>query len=104
MKNIIVCFVFFASFSANASNQNELSRCVLAYWKASGLMASIGNSQQQSNFMKAGNDGMNAGLKVFGQGFKSVLEKNKSSVAAMNDQQLLPLIQSCNNNLVNYVR
>lgn len=80
-------------------NPNELSKCVLIYWKAAGAMASIGNTEQQGNFMKAGNSYAEAGTTQFGKDrFNAIMQTHMQTVKGFNDNQLLSGLKNCNDN------
>jgi len=105
MKKILAISILFSMNNVFAANPSELSKCVLAYWRASGMMASAGNIEQQKNFGSAATSFLEAGNRVFGQqSFSNYLEGNKQLIKSMNQDDLLGVVQRCNTQGPSYAK
>ena len=101
-KNILqiiqipVLFALILGFSgAVYSSSLDLARCVNVSNKAASLMRSVGNTEQQRNFLKFSEGFTLAGNKLYGNDFFRNLNATRSAVNVMTEQDLVEILPKC---------
>jgi hypothetical protein len=105
MVKVIFLGLTLLANAAYASGANDLSRCAVAYVKASMLMAQAGDASSHEMFTNSAKAAMVVGQRDFGRDqFNQLMEANKDPVMAMSDDALVNLLGKCNRILESYAK